>query len=136
MFNLLNISQRRIPIYFHTFCSYDSILLLNIIDKNTKIRITPKFLFSSLQKLRYLTYNSFKFKDSLEHLPSSLSKLVIELNNPYQNHNFPIFNQSKIVRSFLPKNETKEKIYGKIKLLTSGKGIYPCGLCNEAHIMK
>ena len=136
MCNLLNRSQSHIPIYFHNFCSYDSKLLLNVIDKNTKVRVTPKFLFSSLQKLRYLTYNSFKFKDSLEHLPSSLSKLVLELNNPYQNHTFPIFYQSKIVRSFLPKNESQKNIYDKIKLLTSGKGIYPYSLCNEAHIMK
>ena len=96
----------------------------------------PKFLFSNLQKLRFLTYNSFKFKDSLEHLPSSLSKLTTELNNPYQNHTFPIFHQSKIIQSFLSKNESKESIKSKIKLLTSGKGIYPYSLCNNAHIMK
>ena len=29
-----------------------------------------------------------------------------------------------------------KKYIWKIKLLTSGKGIYPYGLCNEAHIMK
>lgn len=108
MCNLLNRSQNHIPIYFHNFCSYDSKLLLNVINKTSKVRTPPKFLFSNLQKLRFLTYNSFKFKDSLEHLPSSLSKLVTELNNPYQNHNFPIFHQSRIIRSFLQKNESKK----------------------------
>ena len=83
-----------------------------------------------------MTYNSFKFKDSLEHLPSSLSKLVTELNNPHQNHTFPIFHQSKIIHSFLQKNESKEKIKKKLKLLTIGKGLYPYSLCNDAHIMK
>ena len=136
MCNLLNRSQNYIPIYFHNFCSYDSKLLLKVINKTTKVRVPPKFLFSNLQKLRFLTYNSFKFKDSLEHLPSSLSKLVTELNNPYQNHNFPIFHQSKIIQSFLQKNESKENIKMKLKLLTNGKGIYPYSLCNDAHIMK
>ena len=136
MCNLLNRSQNHIPIYFHNFCSYDSKLLLNVINKTTKVRTPPKFLFSNLQKLRVLTHNSFKFKDSLEHLPSSLSKLVTELNNPYQNHNFPIFHQSKIIQSFLQKNESKESIKMKLKLLTNGKGIYPYSLCNDAHIMK
>ena len=136
MCNLLNKSQTHIPIYFHNFCSYDSKLLLNVINKTTKVRTPPKFLFSNLQKLRFLTYNSFKFKDSLEHLPSSLSKLVTELNNPYQNHNFPIFHQSKIIQSFLQKNESKESIKMKLKLLTNGKGIYPYSLCNDAHVMR
>jgi len=136
MCNLLNRSQTHIPIYFHNFCSYDSNLLLNVINKNSNVRTPPKFLFSNLQKLRFLSYNSYKFKDSLEHLPSSLSKLVSELNNPHQNHNFPIFYQSKIIQSFLPKNESKESIKIKIKLLTGGKGIYPYSLCNDADIMK
>ena len=136
MCNLLNRSQNHIPIYFHNFCSYDSKLLLNVINKNTKTRTPPKFLFSNLQKLRYLTYNSFKFKDSLEHLPSSLSKLVSELNNPHQNHSFPIFHQSKIIKSYLNINESKESSNQKIKMLTGGKGIYPYSLCNDAEIMK
>ena len=110
MCNLLNRSQNYIPIYFHNFCSYDSKLLLNVINKTTKVRVPPKFLFSNLQKLRFLTYNSFKFKDSLEHLPSSLSKLVTELNNPHQNHTFPIFQQSKIIQSFLQKMNQKKKL--------------------------
>jgi len=72
----------------------------------------------------------------LEHLPSSLSKLVSELNNPNQNHIFPIFHQSEIIKSFLKENETKENVDNKIKLLTGGKGIYPYSLCNDAEIMK
>ena len=134
--NLLNRSQSHIPIYFHNFCSYDSRLLLNVINNNNKPRTPPKFLFSNLQTLRYLTYNAFKFKDSLEHLPSSLSKLVLELNNPYQNHNFPIFHQSKIIRSFLKKNETEENVKTKIKMLTCGKVLHPYSLCNDAKVMK
>jgi len=136
MCNLLNRSQSHIPIYFHNFGSYDSKLLLNVINKNTKVRIKPKFLFSNLQKLRYLTYNSYKFKDSLEHLPSSLSKLTSELNNPHQNHKFPIFHQSKIIKSFLPWNESPNSMNKKIKLLTQGKGIYPYSLCNDSRTMK
>ena len=85
----------------HNYASYDSNLLLNAMNKNTKMRVPPKCLFSNLQKIRCLTYNSYKFKDSLEHLPSSLSKLVQELNNPYQNHSFSIFFQSEIIKSFL-----------------------------------
>ena len=83
-----------------------------------------------------MTYNSYKFKDSLEHLPSSLSKLVSELNNPHQNHDFPIFHQSEIIKSFLQKNETKETTEIKMRLLTGGKGIYPYSLCDDAEIMK
>ena len=93
-------------------------------------------MFSNIQKLRYLTYNSYKFKDSLEHLPSSLNKLVSELNNPHQNHNFPIFHQSKIIKTFLRKNETVEMKNTKIKLLTGGKGLYPYSLCDDAAVMK
>ena len=135
MCNLLNRSQNHIPVYFHNFCSYDSKLLLNAIKKDAT-RTQPKFLFSNKQKLRYLTYNSYKFKDSLEHLPSSLSKLVSELNNPHQNHDFPIFHQSEIIKSFLQKNETKETTEIKMRLLTGGKGIYPYSLCDDAEIMK
>ena len=136
MCNLLNRSQNHIPIYFHNFCSYDSKLLLNVINENTTPRTPPKFLFSNLQKLRYLTYNSYKFKDSLEHLPSSLSKLVSELNNVHQNHTFPIFHQSKIIKSFLQENESEQIVKKKIRLLTGGKGIYPYSFCNDADIMK
>ena len=93
-------------------------------------------MFSNIQKLRYLTYNSYKFKDSLEHLPSSLNKLISELNNPHQNHNFPIFHQSKIIKTFLRKNETVEMKNTKIKLLTGGKGLYPYSLCDDAAVMK
>ena len=109
---------------------------LNGIRYTTKTRSSPKFSFSNLQTLRYLTYNAFKFKDSLEHLPSSLSKLVLELNNPHQNHNFPIFRQLEIIRSFLKKNETEENVKTKIKMLTCGKGLYPYSPCNDAKVMK
>ena len=110
--------------------------MLNIINKNTKIRVKPKFLFSNLQNIRYLTYNSYKFKDSLEHLPSSLGKLVSELNNPHQRHKFAIFRQSKIIKSFLLQNEDSKTVDKKITLLTKGKGIYPYSLCNDAREMK
>ena len=138
MHNVQSFEQKsnHIPIYFHNFGSYDSKLLLNVINKNSRARVSPKFLFSNLQKLRYLTYNSYKFKDSLEHLPSSLSKLVEELNDPHQNHKFPIFYQSNIIKSFLLKNETSKNINHKIKLLTGGKGIYPYSLCDDANVMK
>ena len=106
MCNLLNRSQNYIPIYFHNFCSYDSKLLLNVINQKGRVRIPPEFLFSNLQKLRFLTYNTFKFKDSLEHLPASLSKLVLELNNPHQNHKFSNFKQSRIIKSFLSSYES------------------------------
>ena len=136
MCNLLNRSQNHIPIYFHNFCSYDSKLLLNVINKNRKPRVIPKFLFSNLQKLRYLTYNGYKFKDSLEHLPSSLSKLVVELNNPHQNHQFPLFHQSTIIKDYFSKDITQDDINVNMKLLTGGKGIYPYSLCNDAHVMR
>merc|ERR1712074_500525 len=136
MCNLLNRSQNYIPIYFHNFCSYDPKLLLKVINKTTKVRVPPKFSFSNLQKLRFLTYNSFKVKDSLEHLPSSLSKLVTELNNPYQKHTFPIFHQSQIIQSFFKNDESKDNIKTNIKFLTGGKGVYPYSLCNDAHILK
>ena len=135
VWNLLNRSHNHIPVHFHHFCSYGSKLLLNSIDKNAT-RIPPKFLFSNIQKLRYLTYNSYKFKDSLEHLPSSLNKLVSELNNPHQNHNFPIFHQSNIIKTFLQKNETVEMKNMKIKLLTGGKGLYPYSRCDDAAVIK
>ena len=93
-------------------------------------------MVTNLQKVRYLTYNSFKFKDSLEHLPTSLSKLVNEINNPYQQHKFTIFNQSRIIKRFLWKHESNEVIGQKIKFLTGGKGTYPYTLCNDSHIMK
>ena len=122
--------------YSHNFCSYDPRLLSNAINNKTRTMTFPKFLFSNLQTLRYLTYNSYKFKDSFEYLPSSLSKLVTELNNPHQNHNFPIFHQSKIIKSFLMNNENQENIDNKLKMLTGGKGIYPYSLCNTANAMK
>ena len=79
-------------------------------------------MFSNLQKLRYLTYNSYKFKDSLEHLPSSLSKLVTELNNPYQKHTFPIFHRSQIIQSFFKNDESKDSIKTKNKIVDRRKG--------------
>lgn len=136
MCNKVNRSLNLIPIYSYAFCSYKSKLLLNVINKTTKVRTPLKFLLLNLQKLRFLTYNSFKFQDSLEHLPSSLCKLVTELNNPYQNHDFPIVHQSKIVRSFLQKFNQKKVSKIKLKLSTNEKGKYPYLLCNDAHIMK
>ena len=134
--NLLNRSQNHIPIYIHNYGAYDSKLLLNAMNKNTKIRITPQCLFSNLQKIRCMTYNSYKFKDSIEHLPSSLSKLVQELNNPHQKHSFPIFNQSVIIKSFLSKNNSLQNNKENLKLLTQGKGIFPYGLCSNSSKMK
>ena len=136
MCNLLNRSQNHIPIYFHNFAAYDSKLLLSMISKNTKIRVAPKCLFTNLQKIRTLTYNSYKFKDSIEHLPLGLRKLVEELNNPNQNHSFPILNQSRILKSFLFKNDSIQSIEKKLKLLTIGKGIYPYTLCGDSKAMK
>ena len=59
MCNLLNRSQNHIPIYFHNFCSYDSKLLINVINRKSRIRVPPKFLFSNLQQIRFLTYTSY-----------------------------------------------------------------------------
>ena len=58
------------------------------------------------------------------------------MNNVHQNHTFPIFHQSKIIKSFLQENESEQIVKNKIKLLTGGKGIYPYSFCNDAHIMK
>ena len=77
-------------------------------------------------------YNCYKFKDSLEHLPSSLSKLVVELNNPHQNHQFPLFHQSTIIKDYFSKDITQDDINVNMKLLTGGKGIYPYSPCNDA----
>ena len=131
MCNLLNRSQNHIPIYFHNFAAYDSKLLLSMISKNTKIRVAPRCSFTNLQEIRTLTYNSYKFKDSIEHLPLSLRKLVKELNNPNQNHSFPILNQSRILKSFLFKNDSIQSIEKKLKLWKIGKGIYPYTLCGD-----
>merc|ERR1712074_135433 len=106
-------------IFINTTLSY----FLKSSTKLLRLGYHQSFYFQIYKSLDFLTYNSFKFKDSLEYLPSSLSKLVTELNNPYQNHNFPIFHQSKIIQSFLQKkNESKENIKMKLKLLTNGKG--------------
>ena len=101
-----------------------------------KPRSNSKKKISNLQKLRYLTYNCYEFKDSLEHLPSSLSKLVVELNNPHQNHQFPLFHQSIIMKDYFSKDITEENINVNMKLLTGGKGIYPYSFCNDAHVMR
>ena len=110
MCNLLSRSQSYIPIYFHNFAKYDSKLLIQMINNKSKLRIKPTFLFSNLQTLRYFTFNSYQFKDSLEHLPSSLFKLTKELNNPHQKHTFPIFNQSKFIKSYLRENMNESLI--------------------------
>lgn len=136
MCNLLNRSQSHIPIYFHNFAKYDSKLLIQMLNEKSKMRVKPKFLFSNLQNVRYLTFNSYQFTDSLEHLPSSLSKLAKELNNEYQRHLFTIFSQSSLIRSYLTKNLGEDKIKEKYKLLTSGKGIYPYRLADYSNNMK
>ena len=108
MCNLFNRSQNHIPIYFPNFCSYDSKLPLYVIDKNTKVRVPQKILLSNLQEPRYLTYNNYKSKDSIEQLPSSLSKLVTELNNPHQTR-ISIFHRSQIIQKF-PKIMNLKKV--------------------------
>ena len=133
--NLLNRSLNHIQIYFHNFWSNDSKLLLNVINKTTKVRVPPKFLFSNLQKFRSLNFHGFRFKDSLEHLPSSLNKLVTELNNPYQNHTFFYFSSVKNNSKFA-KNVLKECIKMKSKLLTNGKVIYTYSLCIDEDTME
>ena len=62
--------------------------------------------------------------------------MVQELNNPHQNHSFPIFNQSIIIKSFLFRNDSPQTIKTKIKLLTSGKGIFPYSICSDSNTMK
>lgn len=63
-----------------------------------------------IKDLVFKTYNGYRFKDSLQHLPSSLGKLVVELNNPHQNHQFPLFHQSKIIKDYFSKDITEENI--------------------------
>ena len=43
---------------------------------------------------------------------------------------------TKIIKTFLRKNETVEMKNTKIKLLTGGKGLYPYSLCDDAAVMK
>ena len=107
MCNMLSRSQSNIPIYFHNFANYDSKLIIQMLNQKSKIRIKPKFLFSNLQKLRYLTFNSYQFKDSLEHLPSPLFKLTKELNNPHQKPTFSVLHIVKMKRKKLFRKQNK-----------------------------
>ena len=120
----------------HNFAAYDSKLLIQIINNDRKMRVHPDFLLSNSQKFRYITYNSYKFKDSIEHLPSSLSNLVKELNNPSQKHTFQIIKQSKIIKSFFPKNMEDEKLNKAYEMLCAGKGIFPYKLASNVKEMK
>ena len=61
---------------------------------------------------------------------------MAELNNPHQNHQFPLFYQSIMVKDYFSKDIREENINVNMKLLTGGKGIYPYSLCNDAHVMK
>ena len=136
MCNLFKQSQTYIPIYMQNFAAYDSKLLIQIINNDRKMRVHPDFLLSNSQKFRYITYNSYKFKDSIEHLPSSLSNLVKELNNPSQKHTFQIIKQSKIIKSFFPKNMEDEKLNKAYEMLCAGKGIFPYKLASNVKEMK
>ena len=136
MCNLLNRSQRFIPIFMHSFGRYDSKLLLEVFGQNINFRIKPKTMVSNSQNIRTLSFNSFKMMDSIEHLPCKLSTLAVELNKPGQSHNFSIFKQSKLIKKFLPKKISKSEYNSKIKLLTSGKGVYPYYECSDGKKMK
>ena len=48
--------------------------------------------------------------------PDWEDKMVKELNNPFQKHRFPVFCQSRIIRSFLGKFESKTEIENKLKM--------------------
>ena len=108
--NLASRSQTHIPLYFHNFQKYDSKLFIKMLNKNIRLRNTLNPLFSNMQHIRSLQFNSYKFFDSLDHLPSSLSQLVEELSNPYQKHQFLILKQSEIIKNYFPSNLSEIEI--------------------------
>ena len=115
--NLRNKAQNLIPIFMHNFKGYDSKLLLSCLTQSqdkTKCNI----LASNTQNFRSISFRSFRFGDSLEHLPSSLDKLIRELNKTYDSNDFNILKQSMLIFD-------GPITYKKLKLITSGKGIYP-----------
>jgi len=132
--NLLSRSQKRIPIYFHNFCRYDRKLVVQALA-NDNLKAKCHILPLNSQNFRSITFNTFSLVDSLEHLPASLDKLISELNNPSQNHNFSILSQSQIILNLIA-NDDPKIIKEKLKLISSGKGTYPYQLCNFPAQMK
>ena len=127
--NLLNRSQRQIPIYFHNFKGYDSKILISCIKKFNDLKSKINLLCSNSQNIRSLDYHTFRFCDSLEHMPASLDKLIQELNRTYTINDFTILKQSLTI--FQGKISTN-----KLKLLCSGKQVYPYQLCNTHYEME
>ena len=89
--NLLNRSQRQIPLYFHNFKGYDSKIVMSCIKKSKDLKSKFKILSSNSQNFRSITYRAFRFCDSLEHMPISLDNLIQELNKSYSMSDFKIF---------------------------------------------
>ena len=126
--NLLNRSQRKIPLYFHNFKGYDSKIIVSCIKKSQDTKTKFNILSSNSQNFRSITYRSFRFCDSLEHMPMSLDKMVLELNKTYNVHNFKILQQSITIFG-------NNFSYQKMKLLCNSKGVYPYQLCDHHHKM-
>ena len=75
------------------------------------------------QNIRSFDLHTFRFCGSLEHMPASLEKLIQELNRTYSINDFTILKQSLTI--FQGKTSTN-----RLKLLWSGKQVYPYQLCN------
>ena len=77
----------------HNFKGYDSKLILScLIQSKDKSKVN--ILASNTQNFRSLSFRSYRFFDSLEHLPSSLDKLIKELNKSNKPNDFDILRQS------------------------------------------
>ena len=121
--NLLSRSQREIPILFHNFKGYDSKIIMSCIQKSSDVNAHLNILSSNTQNFRSIKYHCYRFCDSLEHMPVSLEKLLTELNKSYSIDDFKIVKQSITLFKGNPSNI-------KLRLLCSGKGIYPYQLAD------
>ena len=137
--NLLNRSQRQIPIYFHNFKKYDSKIIISCIKNamgscygkmpSNATGSKFKILASNSQNFRSINYRSYRFADSIEHMPLSLEKLVDTLNKTYRIKDFKILMQSETIF----KQSWSMK---KMELICRGKGIFPYTLCDHILEMK
>ena len=115
-----------INVYFHNMSKFDlAFILPGLKAKGIKnINCIPY----NTQKLRTISFNSFRICDSLAHLPSALSKLMDNLRN--SNHSFPILKQAELLKN---ENGTLDDLKFKVSMR---KGVFPYEACESISQMK
>ena len=119
--------KKDVPIFFHNLSKYDSHHILRYVGKSDAEIKNIKVLAKTLEKFTGFSFSfedssvKFIFKDSLQHLPNSLDKLVQNLLKS-SNKDYNLFNETKkLFREY----QTEKGVTNESFKLLLQKGVFP-----------